>query len=103
MDINHLMTRFKQMEAKIERVKDKANTRFDPDVSIIISGIHYEEGDNVMGLVKSQWNGVLKVMCKEMKMADKRFLKCDGKDMKKQQLANKFKNKQQNFDRQMQP
>lgn len=53
MDINHLMTRFKQMEAKIERVKDKANTRFDPDVSIIICGIHYEEGDNVMGLVKS--------------------------------------------------
>lgn len=46
------MARIEQMEAKIDRVKDKTNTRFDPDVSVIISGIYCEEGENIMSLVK---------------------------------------------------
>ena len=37
-------------------------------------------------------------MWEEMRMAEKRFLKCD-KDMRKQQLKNEFKARQQNFDK----
>ena len=47
-----MVARTEKMEAKIDWVKDKANTHFDPNVSVIISGIHYEKGENVMGLVK---------------------------------------------------
>lgn len=52
LEIGHVVARIEQMEGNIDRVKDKANTHFDPDVSVIISGIHYEEGENLMGLVK---------------------------------------------------
>lgn len=39
----------------------------------------------------------MKAMWKEMR----RFLRYDGKEIKKQQLKNEFKNKQQGFDRHM--
>lgn len=50
---------------------------------------------------KPYWNGQLKVMWKEMRMAERRFLKCDGKDLRKQQLKNEFKARQNNFDRKL--
>lgn len=41
------------MEAKIDGVKYGASAHFNPDVSVIIFGLHSEEGENVMSLVQN--------------------------------------------------
>ncbi|CAL9701264.1 unnamed protein product [Knipowitschia caucasica] len=48
-DISLLIRRIEQMEAKINRSE---KTRFDPDVSIVVTGLNYNSGENVTCLVK---------------------------------------------------
>lgn len=50
-EISVLISRIEKMEAKIDVSNAKANARFDHDVSIVISGLLYSEGENVTVLV----------------------------------------------------
>ncbi|KAK7912985.1 hypothetical protein WMY93_013196 [Mugilogobius chulae] len=50
-EISVLISRIEKMEAKIDRSSMKASTRFDTDVSIVVSGLPYNEGENVTALV----------------------------------------------------
>ncbi|KAL7384167.1 hypothetical protein ABVT39_025537 [Epinephelus coioides] len=52
MEIGHMVARLEQVEARINRAGSKENTPYDPDVSIIIFGLRYEEGEDVTELVK---------------------------------------------------
>lgn len=56
-----LISRIEKIETKIECINVKANTRFEPDVSIVISGLHYSEGENVTGLVSELFTEGLQV------------------------------------------
>ncbi|KAK7907120.1 hypothetical protein WMY93_015732 [Mugilogobius chulae] len=46
-----LIQRIEKLEAKLDRTREKTCTRFDPDVSVIISGLLYTEEEDVPGLV----------------------------------------------------
>ena len=51
---------------------------------------------------KPYWNEKLKILWKEMRAAERSFLRCDSQDMKvKQQFKNEFKMKQQIFDKKL--
>ena len=52
MELGHVVARIEQLEAKLDGAKHKASLRFDPDVSVIISGVQFVEGENVMAVVK---------------------------------------------------
>lgn len=49
-DISLLIRRIEQMETKIDR--SSGRTRFDPEVSVVVSGLRYHEGENVTNLIQ---------------------------------------------------
>lgn len=70
-EIQNNVARIECLEGKIDRVKHEENMHFDPSVSVVISGMSYKDGENVMDLVKAlldeglQWENLPGVVAAE--------------------------------------